>query len=229
MKKISILAVAVFGAAMMTSCGMGSASVKTEEDSLAYAIGVDVGHMVFGFDSTMNPDIVASAVKDVFAKKESMTRQEAAAYIQEYMTVGVARKNAEEGKKFLEEAVKNGAQQTESGLVYKIEKPGSDRKIQLGDSLYAFYKLSLPNGQVLGETFGGDENPDPFLLEEPLLIQGWLQGLPLIGEGGKIQLYVPSNLAYGENGRGNIRGNQALKFDIEVTKVIPQPKTEAAQ
>lgn len=214
---------------MMTSCGTGSASVKTDADSLAYAIGVDVGHMVFGFDSTMNPDIVASAVKDVFAKKESMTRQEAAAYIQEYMTVGVARKNAEEGRKFLEEALKNGAQKTETGLVYKIEKPGGDRKIQLGDSIYVFYTLTLPNGQKLGETYGGTENPDGFLLEDPMMIQGWLQGLPLIGEGGKIELFVPSELAYGEGGRGNIRGNQALKFDVEVAKVVPQNKPEAAQ
>ncbi len=218
MKKIFVLAATVVaGLATMTSCGIGGARLTTEMDSLSYAIGTDLGRMAFGFDSTLNPNILAAAVKDVYAKNGKMTQEEAAAYIQEYMTVGRARKNAAEGQAFMEKAIKDGAETLASGLAYKIEKPGTDKKIALGDSVYAKYVLTLPNGQVMDQS--GD-NSIPFLLQEGQLIKGWIEGLPLIGEGGKITLFVPSDLAYGE---GNMRmgPNQALKFDIEVTKVVP--------
>lgn len=218
MKKVFILAaasVAVF--ATMTSCGQGNAKLTTDMDTLAYAIGTDLGSMAFQFDSTLNADILAAAIKDVYAKTGKMTREEAGAFIQEYMTVGLARKNAAAGKKFIEEAIADGADTLASGLAYKIEEPGADTKIALGDSIYVKYKLSLPNGQQLEQA----DEAVPMLLQEGMLIKGWLEGLPLIGEGGKITLFTPASLAYGEMGNRGIAPNQALKFDIEVTKVVP--------
>lgn len=218
MKKLFILAAAsVASLSAMTSCGQGNAKLTTYEDTLSYAIGTDLGSMAFQFDSTMNPDILAAAVKDVFTKKSAMTREEAGAFIQEYMTVGLARKNGAAGKKFIEEAVKDGAQTLPSGLAYKIDKPGADRKVALGDSIYVKYTLTLPNGQELEKS----QEAVPMLLEAPYLIQAWLEGVPLVGEGGKITLFTPASLAYGEQGNRGIAPNQALKFDIEVVKVVP--------
>lgn len=225
MKKLFILAAAsVASLSAMTSCGQGNAKLTTYEDTLAYAIGTDLGSMAFQFDSTMNPDILAAAIKDVFTKKSAMTREEAGAFIQEYMTVGLARKNGAAGKKFIEEAVKDGAQTLPSGLAYKIDKPGGDRKVALGDTITAKYVLSLPNGQEL------ESSEEIFPLQEGSLIKGWLEGIPLIGEGGKIRLFVPGDLAYGPQGYGRIAPNQALKFDIEVVKVVPgTPDTMPAE
>lgn len=225
MKKILILATAsVASLTGMVSCGQGNAKLVTDVDTLAYAIGTDLGSMAFSFDSTLNADILAAAVKDVYAKTGKMTREEAGAFIQEYMTVGLARKNKAAGEKFLEEAVKDGAQTLPSGLAYKIGKPGADTKIALGDSVYVKYTLTLPSGQEIEKS----EEAVPMFLQEPYLIKGWLEGLPLIGEGGQITLFVPSDLAYGEAG-GRLGPNQALKFDIEVTKVVPGAKDPAAE
>ena len=95
MKKLFILAAALTASmATLTSCGQGNAKLATDMDSLAYAIGTDLGSMAFQFDSTMNPQILAAAVVDAFNKNGKMTREEAGAFIQEYMTVGLARKNA---------------------------------------------------------------------------------------------------------------------------------------
>lgn len=141
------------------------------------------------------------------------------------MTVGLARKNAAAGQEFIEKAVKNGAQTLPSGLAYKIDKPGSDKKIALGDSIYVKYTLTLPNGQELERA----TEAVPMLLQKSRLIEGWIEGLPLVGEGGQITLFLPGDLAYGEMGTpGGIGPNQALKFDIEVTKVVPgeQPAEE---
>lgn len=218
MKKLFILAAAgVAATATMTSCGQGSAKLTTDMDSLAYAIGTDIGNMAFGFDSTLNPDILAAAVKDVYAKKGQMKREEAVAFIQEYMTVGMARKNAKAGQEFIAKAVKDGADTTATGLAYKIDNKGGDRKVALGDSIYVKYTLSLPNGQELEKS----DEPVAMFLKEPYLIKAWLEGLPLVGEGGKITLYTPASLAYGEQGNRGIGPNQALKFDVEVVKVVP--------
>lgn len=219
MKKLFILAAASAATvSMMSSCGQGSAKMTTDTDSLAYAVGIRLGHMAWELDSTVNPNILAQGVKDVYAKSAKMNDMEAGAYIQEYMTVGMARRNEAAGKKFMEEAVKNGAKTLPSGLAYTIEKPGSDRKAVQGDSILARYTLTLPNGQQVESTGDGTQL---FVLEPQALIKGWLEGIPLVGEGGKIVLYVPSELAYGERGLGPIAPNQALKFDIEVVKVMP--------
>lgn len=215
MKKLFILTAASVAAfATMTSCGQGNAKLTTDMDTLAYAIGTDLGSMAFQFDSTMNPDILAAAIKDVYAKKGKMTREEAGAFIQEYMTVGMARKNAKAGAEFIAKAVKDGADTLASGLAYKIEKPGAEPKVALGDTITAKYVLSLPNGQEL------ESSEETFPLQQGSLIKGWLEGIPLIGEGGKIRLFVPGDLAYGSQGYGRIAPNQALQFEIEVTKVM---------
>lgn len=221
MKKLIILAAAsVTALTAMTSCGLGGAKLTSETDTLAYAVAIDFANQAFNFDSTLNPNILAAAIKDVYAKKSEMTQTQAIAFIQEYMTVGMARKNAAAGKEFIEKAVKKGAQTLESGLAYKIEKPGADTKIALGDTIFAKYTLTLPNAQVIDQS--GDEARD-FVLDEGHIIKAWLEGLPLIGEGGQITLFVPGELAYGENGNpmGGIGPNQAMKFDIEVVKVVP--------
>lgn len=218
MKKLFILAAAGIAAtATMTSCGQGSAKLTTDMDSLAYAIGTDLATMAFQFDSTLNADVLAAAVKDVYDKKGQMTREQAGAYIQEYMTVGLARKNAKAGKEFIEQAVKDGADTLTSGLAYKIENAGSDKKATVGDSIYVKYTLSLPNGSEL------ESSPEsvPMLLQEGALIKAWIEGIPLVGEGGKVTLFTPASLAYGEQGNRGIGPNQALKFDIEVIKVVP--------
>lgn len=226
MKKLFILTAASLAAfATMTSCGQGNAKLTTDMDTLAYAIGTDLGSMAFQFDSTLNPDILAAAIKDVYTKKGKMTREEAGAFIQEYMTVGMARKNAKAGAEFIAKAVKDGADTLASGLAYKIEKPGAEPKVALGDSVYVKYRLTLPNGQELEKT----DDAVPMFLQQPYLIKAWLEGLPLVGEGGKITLYSPASLAYGEQGNRGIGPNQALQFEIEVTKVVRNQTAEPQQ
>ncbi len=62
------------------------------------------------------------------------------------------------------------------------------------------------------------------------VIKGWTEGMQLVGEGGKIRLFVPSELGYGENGNRNIEPNSTLIFDVELVKVNKvAPKEEAAE
>jgi FKBP-type peptidyl-prolyl cis-trans isomerase len=100
-----------------------------------------------------------------------------------------------------------------SGLRYSIVTKGSDRKPQLVDSIQVAYSLKLLDGQTI---FPGGSNT--FLLSK--LIRAWRIALPLVGEGAKLRLFVPSGLAYGNYRTGPIPANSNLIFDIELKKVI---------
>lgn len=100
-----------------------------------------------------------------------------------------------------------------SGLRYSIATKGSDFKPQQVDSIQVNYSLFLLNGDSI---FTNGQNT--FLLNK--LIRAWRIALPLVGEGAKVRLFVPSGLAYGNYRTGPIPANSNLIFDIEQKKVI---------
>lgn len=219
MKKIMIMSFVAMGAtAAMTSCGQGAAKITTTEDSLAYSIGVDVASGVYRFDTTLNVDVFVQAIRDVYAKDGKMTYEQAQAFIGEYMSVGFVRKKKQESAAYLAEMEKeSGVKKSETGLLYNITVPGNDSKPAVGDSIVVNYTLTTPDGNVLDQSPAGE--PRSFILDPNGLIKAWIEGMPLIGEGGKVTLYVPSDLAYGDQGRQGIAPGQALKFEIELVGV----------
>ena len=123
---------------------------------------------------------------------------------------------------------KPGVEVTESGLQYKIIEAGNpDLKPGPSDTVKVLYKGTLLDGTVFDETKEGAE-PVTMLLNR--VIPGWTEGLQLVGEGGKIQLVIPAELAYGEGGNQGIEPNSTLIFDVdlvEVHKFIPPVETPA--
>ncbi len=106
-----------------------------------------------------------------------------------------------------------------SGLRYSIATKGSDFKPQLVDSIQVNYSLFLLKGDSI---FTNGQNT--FLLNK--LIRAWRIALPLVGEGAKLRLFVPSGLAYGNYRTGPIPANSNLIFDIELKKVIRDYATQ---
>ena len=86
------------------------------------------------------------------------------------------------------------------------------------DTVWVRYKGSLLDGTVFDQVA---EDAEPIRLTLNRVVAGWTEGLQLIGEGGKIDLYLPSELGYGEQGNQTIPGNSALIFNVELTKVAP--------
>jgi FKBP-type peptidyl-prolyl cis-trans isomerase len=98
------------------------------------------------------------------------------------------------------------------GVYYKMLKEGPGRQVRVTDTVIAYYKGSLLNGEVFDQT---KEKPASFPLGR--LIKGWQIGLPLCRVGGKIQLIIPSSLGYGIRSRSSkIPVNSVLVFEIEV-------------
>jgi FKBP-type peptidyl-prolyl cis-trans isomerase len=108
-----------------------------------------------------------------------------------------------------------------SGLYFQIIEPGSDVKPGPKDMVRCHYRGTLLDGTEFDSSYARNE-PSEFALNA--VIQGWGQGVPLIGEGGKIKLYVPSKLGYGDQGQIGIPPASALIFEIELIKVLgPAP------
>jgi FKBP-type peptidyl-prolyl cis-trans isomerase len=124
----------------------------------------------------------------------------------------------EKGQAFLaENAGKPGVQQTASGLQYIIENPGEGVAPKPTDTVKVNYRGTLIDGTEFDSSYKRNEP-----IEFPLngVIRGWTEGLQLIKPGGKIRLFIPSNLAYGSRGAGGVIGpDETLIFDVELLEV----------
>jgi len=117
---------------------------------------------------------------------------------------------AEIDKELIEQYISDNqlnAQSTPSGLHYVILKTGSGDHPTIYSTVTVSYRGYLLNGDVFDENLA-------FTSRLSSLIQGWQEGIQLIGKGGKIKLLVPSDLGYGSQQQGSIPANSVLIFDI---------------
>lgn len=127
--------------------------------------------------------------------------------------------SAKEVQFLAENAKKDGVQTTDSGLQYKIIAAGNGGvKPGPQDTVLVRYKGTLLDGTVFDEV---PADADAIRLTLDRVIPGWQEGLQLIGEGGKAQLFIPAELAYGERGASTIEPNSTLIFDVEIVEVYP--------
>ena len=191
----------------------------------------------------------AAHPQDVRDGKAKMTEDEVNQYLQYYFMVKRPAENAAASKAWLEKTEKkSGVKKTESGLLYKVTKEGDAAKMAKDprDVVRVHYTGYTREGKVFDTSIfknrskeqqemmrkqspdSFDEKGAPKEADEPAkfplnrVIKGWTEGLQLVGEGGKITLWIPSDLAYGTRGAGrDIGPNEALQFDVEVIEVIP--------
>ena len=126
--------------------------------------------------------------------------------------------NLEKGQSFLKEnASKPGVHTTPSGLQYKIITEGVGKSPKASDTVKVNYRGTTIDGVEFDSSYKRNEP-----IEFPLsgVIAGWTEGVQLMKEGGKIELFIPSNLAYGSRGAGGvIAPDSTLIFDIELLQV----------
>ncbi len=123
-------------------------------------------------------------------------------------------------KYFAENHIK--AEKTPEGLYYVITQQGTGDKPKVGQSVVANYTGKLLDGKKFDSNMEEEFHhvqPFSFALGQHMVISGWDIGFALLNKGAKATLYIPSNLAYGENGQGPIPANAPLIFDVELVDI----------
>lgn len=225
MKKI-IKALLVAGVVMT---GLFNHKVKAMEikDTVSYLVGFSMGSNMQGIPYRFDME---SFLKGVQTALEGQPSGYTSAEMQRILTEwqqGLQRKNSEkslenkvQGKQFLADNLKNDKEvrQTSSGLQYKILVEGKGRVPKATDEVLVHYTGKLLDGTVFDSSV---ERGEPISFPLNGVIAGWTEGLQLMKEGGKAVLYIPSELAYGDNGTGPIPGGATLVFEVELLKVNP--------
>jgi len=183
-----------------------------EANSAAILKGIE--DALAGAEPLMKPDDMRKTLTDL--KTRIVAEQKKKAVEQELQL-------AEEGKKFLEEnAKKPGVVTTESGLQYQIVEAGTGKTPGPTDQVTVNYRGTQVNGQEFDSSYSRGK-PATFQLNS--VVKGWTEGLQLIKEGGKIKLFIPSKLAYGDRGP---LAHRTLIFDVEMISVGAAPEKAPA-
>jgi FKBP-type peptidyl-prolyl cis-trans isomerase FklB len=199
--------------------------LKNQKDKVSYIIGMDIGNNLKKQSIDVDPSILAKGVKDALTGgKPLLTEQEInetmAAFQKEMMAKQeqVGKKNKAEGDAFLaENKKKEGVKTLPSGLQYKVIKAGTGKKPKPTDTVTTHYRGTLINGTEFDSSYKRGQT-----VSFPVsgVIPGWTEALQLMEEGAKWQLFIPSNLAYGERGTGGLIGpNATLIFEIELISI----------
>ncbi len=203
--------------------------LRNQMDSVSYAIGINVGDNLRNQKLNVNPDILAAAIKDALANNKNVMSSEASgACLQAYFQkeqgkmTGENQAKAQENKKtgdaFLaQNKTKEGVKVLASGLQYKVVNEGSGPKPTAADKVKVHYHGTLIDGSVFDSSVNRGE-PAEFGVTQ--VIPGWVEALQLMPVGSKWTLYIPSELAYGQQGPPSIGPSQVLVFDVELLDIV---------
>jgi FKBP-type peptidyl-prolyl cis-trans isomerase FklB len=232
MKLKQLMLPAVVVAMMAASCNAqdkkkSDASMKNEKDSISYGLGVSIGNnfKTSNLDS-IDVDLLAKGMRDVFAGKPAITQEEADKAINAFMMKREKVKGEEniaKGNAFLEQNKKKpGVITTPSGLQYSVIKEGTGAKPTLNDKITAHYHGTLTDGTVFDSSV---DRGQPASFPVSGVIPGWTEALQMMSVGSKWKLVIPSNLAYGERGAGGkIAPNSVLVFEVELLSIDQEEK-----
>jgi FKBP-type peptidyl-prolyl cis-trans isomerase len=229
--KTKVLPIVAAGALMLglASCDCKkSASLKTDVDSVSYAIGAQVGigyrqQIEMTPDFEPNIDDMIAGFANALKGDTTMTQEQTYQIIQSYfmkLEQQTAEKTKAEGEKFLEEnAKKEGVITTESGLQYKIDSVGTGDLPGEQDIVTVNYEGRLIDGEVFDSSI---ERGTPAEFNVNSVIPGWTEALKMMPVGSKWTLYIPSELAYGSRQAGpKIKPNSVLVFNVELLSTRP--------
>lgn len=199
-------------------------TLKTPKEKLSYIIGVQTANDLKRQSIDVDPALVSKGLQDaMLGNKLLISDQEAKDFIAAYQKERaeerkkLGERNKQEGTVFLaENKKKEGVKTLPSGLQYKIIKEGTGKTPMASDTVVTQYKGTFINGTEFATSYQRNE-PATFPVKG--VMPGWTQALQMMKEGSKWQLFVPPELAYGEQGAGPIGPNATLIFEVELVAV----------
>ncbi|MDR1956376.1 MAG: FKBP-type peptidyl-prolyl cis-trans isomerase [Treponema sp.] len=200
----------------------------SEDTDISYAFGMVIGSDLKQTGLTFNYNAFIRGLKESMEDKATrFSMDDAILKVQTAFMAAQAKLAAENQQKeltFLEENRKKpGVTITPSGLQYEVIVEENGQKPVGSDMVRVHYKGSLTDGTVFDSSYSRGE-PAEFPLDA--VIPGWTEGIQLMSEGSFYRLYVPSKLAYGEQGAGSVIPPYAtLIFEVELLAILEDPET----
>ncbi|WP_230655751.1 FKBP-type peptidyl-prolyl cis-trans isomerase [Psychrobacter sp. I-STPA10] len=204
---------------------------STELQKVGYSLGYMMAQSNKGAIDDLDLDTFDAGFRDGYTDKKAALTQE---QMEEVLTSYQKRKEAEFTKELQEKAEKNktagaeylaanakkeGVVTTDSGLQYKVLKQGTGPSPTANDLVQVQYEGKLIDGTVFDSSY---ERGEPAIFAVKDMIPGFSEGLEQMKEGGKYELYIPADIAYGETGNPAIEPNSTLIFTVEMLKVNPE-------
>lgn len=193
-------------------------------DKFSYAIGLGIGQnlLSMGAKGLVIEDFT-QAINDVLNQNPTaISHQEAREIVNQYfekMEAQINAANIQQGKTFLEENKKRpGVVPLPSGLQYEVIKEGTGKKAKATDQVKCHYEGTLIDGTLFDSSI---KRGQPAVFGVNQVIPGWVEALQLMPAGSKWKLYIPSELAYGAQGAGEmIPPHSTLVFEVELIEVL---------
>jgi len=203
-----------------------SAVLKTEQDKINYGIGVGVARNLMRQGIEVDLEMVIRGLRDSLSggkllmteeelEKTMITFQAEMTQKQALAAKVTGEKNKKEGEAFLaENQKKEGVTTLPSGLQYKVLKAGEGKKPTVNDTVVCNYRGTFIDGTEFDSSYKRNQ-PATFAVKG--VIKGWTEALQLMAIGSKWQLFIPSNLGYGDKGAlPGIGPNAVLIFEVEL-------------
>lgn len=225
----SLLVIALF-----STNTLAAESIKTEEQKTLYAVGLSVAKSLSVF--TLSPaelELVVEGLRD--GQSGRKTDIDISAYTGKIQELAKARRKAlgdsqaAAGKEFLEKAAgEKGAVKTASGIIYTSLVEGKGESPKASDIVKVNYRGTLIDGKEFDSSYKRGK-PLEFKLDN--VIKCWTEGVQKMKPGGKARLICPPNMAYGDNGAGElILPGATLDFEVELLEVKAQaPAAKASE
>ena len=231
MLKMKLSVLAVMTGAVLVSQNVLAENPSTQfVDESSYAVGVLMGKNIEGVIESQkeifsyNQERILAGVQDTLKKTGKLTDEDLQKQLKALDAYLLDKENAiqaekdkktvEAGDKFRAEYEKKaGVKKTASGLLYTIEKAGEGESPKATDTVKVHYKGTLPDGTVFDSSYDRGE-PIEFQLNQ--LIPAWVEAIPMLKKGGKMEIVLPPQLGYGDRPAGKIPANSTLKFEIEL-------------
>ena len=205
------------------------ATLKSPKEKLSYSIGVDIGNTLKRQQIDADSAVVGQGIKDAMSGgKLLLSEQEIRETMQNFQKEMVAKQSermkklGEENKKagdaFLAENKKKpGVVTLPSGLQYKVVKEGTGKSPKATDTVTVNYRGTLLDGSEFDSSY---KRGEPATFQVNGVIPGWTEALQKMKTGAKWQIFIPSNLAYGERGAGGMIGpNATLIFEVDLISI----------
>jgi len=222
-------------------------SPEEQKHNMSYAIGTDIGNNLKRGGVELDLEVLTGAIKDAMAGKPSQLAdpqvkdainnyRQAARAKQEETRRQAADKNKKEGATFLAENKKKPDVKTlevklqdgtTAEMQYKVLKEGTGAVPKTNDMVTVNYRGTLTSGK---EFDNSNKRPQPTKLAVNRVVRGWTEALQRMPVGSKWELYLPSTLAYGDNGYGpTIEPGSTLIFEMELAGIeAPAPAAPPA-